>query len=540
MTALARTLAVGDWMSVYTPFHPAVVAQFKAMPGCTWDQTAGAWSGPAEAVQEVLATLERAKIIIRSDEVIAPPFRPVLADAHGLYSYQADGVRFMLDSLQRNGSALLADDMGLGKSAQTVRAITSLMVGPVLVLSPAVVVPHWAEQLRQWGGLESDRLGRKLRKAEGEGRLTSFGAGVLTCSYDTFRSLWNAKDKSRRPPRTTVLVLDELHYLANDRSQRSKAVREYVRECRKAAAEANAPFYVIGLTGTPISTRPNDLWNQLDILFPRRFGNKFKFEQRYCEGKWVEIKGLEKPVWDASGQSNLEELGRRLQKLSLRRVKGDVLELPERQRIVLPVEMPAAARKGLVAAARALSFDRDVGKALSAIEEYKIEAAVELANTLIAQGRKPLVFTLRRDTAHQIAKELGAVCVTGEDDVLRRRELLAGARVGVATIYSVTTGINLTEFDAVIFVGLDWRPSTHLQAEARIHRIGQDRDVLFYYLVGMGTVDESVRSLVVERLDTFQTVVGNAPDEAKMAATLRGNKTEKELLDEILASVLGS
>lgn len=540
MTALARLVPSenGDYTTVYTAWHPAIVAQLKAMPGCSWSSEARAWTGPREAVAEVIQTLTRAGIVV-ADECHSTYTAPPAPDhTAGLYSYQADGVRFLVSSLQQRQGALLADDMGLGKSAQTVRALMATDASATLILCPAVVVPHWLREWQKWSGTPADELGRKLTHAEGGGRLVKFGPGtptkVVVGSYDTFRALLGKHELSL----ATTIVLDELHYLASAKAQRSKAVREYVTKCRKH----HYPTHVIGLTGTPMTARPRDLWHPLDIIYPGRFGQRFMFEKRYCDGRWEEIRGLEKPVWAANGQSNLEELGRRLQSgIMLRRVKSEVLELPDRQRILLPVDMPAAARRATAraSAAASLSFDRDVGKLLSVVEEYKLAAAAELATDLLMQGRRPLILTLRRETAAKLGEKLGAPVVTGEDAPNTRAAKLSGAVCGVATVYSVTTGINLTEYDTVIFVGLDWVPSTLLQAEARIHRIGQDKSVLFYYLIGLGTIDEVVQSRVLERLDAFSTVVGNAADEEKMAATLRGSKSEQELLDDIVKAVMG-
>ena len=538
MTALARLVPSenGDYLSVYTAWHPAIVAQFKAMPGCSWDGPSKAWSGPREAVLEVINTLSRAKIIVVDECHLASA--PRIADelVDGLYDYQAVGVRFLIDSLRCRGGALLGDDMGLGKTAQTTRAIQTLAPASTLILCPAVVVKHWLQEWKKWTGTEADELGRKLSRDEGGGRLVTFGPGspsrVIVGSYDTFRALRTKYPLSL----ATMIVLDELHYLASPKAQRSKAVREYVAECRKH----HFPTHVIGLTGTPMTARPRDLWHPLDVIYSGRFGHRFGFEKRYCDGRWEEIRGLEKPVWAADGQSNLEELGRRLQSgVMLRRVKSEVLELPDRQRILLPVEMPPAARRAVAKASSSLGLDRDVGKLLSVVEEYKLAAAAELATDLLAQGRRPLILTLRRETAHKLGEKLGAPVVTGAVVPGKRAAILSGAPCGVATIYSVTTGINLTEYDTVIFVGLDWVPSTLLQAEARIHRIGQDKSVLFYYLIGLGTIDEVVQSRVLERLDAFSTVVGNAADEEKMAATLRGTKSEQELLNDIVKAVMG-
>ena len=531
MTALATIRSVSpDTWAVSTPFNEAVVEHFKSMPGCWYEKETKEWCGPFEAVSEVLTTLEAAKVIVASSRPKGErPRYHTAFRADGLYEYQNDGVDFLIN---RWGGRLLADDMGLGKSPQTLRAIEarvndsstlfSIANSKILILCPAVVVPHWQEQAEKWLGVTATKIDRTCPE----------WSGIGVTSYDTFRSL----DGWWRP--CNILVLDELHYLMSPTAQRTKAVLDYLG--LHARWDLPRPI-TYGLTGTPMTARPKDLWQPLDILFPKRFGSRWQFEKRYCDGQWQEIPGREKPVWNANGRSNLEELGRRLRNggLMLRRTKEEVLELPERQRICLPVEIPERAKSALAKANSLFSNYQALGKVLSVIEEHKLKAAVELAQDLVAQGRRPLLFTLRKETAWQLGKQLGAPVVTGEVAASQRRRILVQSSVGVATVYSVTTGIDLTGYDVGIFVGLDWVPSTLLQAEARLHRIGQGSKTTFYYLVGMGTVDESVRSKVIERLEDFQTVVGNAADEGRLAAALKGAKSQDELLKELFESVMG-
>jgi SWI/SNF-related matrix-associated actin-dependent regulator of chromatin subfamily A-like protein 1 len=516
--------------AVYTPFDHAVVAQFKTMPGCEWDPVDRAWVGPSEAVDIVLERLIKAGVLL----VAADQARPQLDEPHsfnasGLYRHQVEGVSFILQGLEKYSAVLIGDEPGTGKSAQTLRALQPLALPAdhILILCPAVVAPHWAEEAERWAGWKAARLdGPKSKTKAGKALIDLWikGGGVGVCSYDTFRGL------AESLPPVRFLVLDELHYLANAKAIRSKAVRGFAERARPQ---------LIGLTGTPMTARPRDLHHPLDLLFPQRFGKFFKFGLRYCAGHQSEIKGVERAVWDFGGASNLDELGRRMRdgQLMLRRVKSEVLELPARQRIMMPIELPTAARKAL--ARVSVSEGQEVGKALAAVEEHKLAAAVELAQGLLEQGRKILLFTLRRDTAHRIAEELNCPCVTGEDEASERRTILADAVCGVATVYSVTTGINLTQFDTAIFVGLDWVPSTLLQAEARLHRIGQAGSTTFYYLIGLQTIDEVIRMKVIERLGAFEQVVGNAPDEKELAGTLSGSETEEELLASIVADVMG-
>jgi SWI/SNF-related matrix-associated actin-dependent regulator of chromatin subfamily A-like protein 1 len=244
----------------------------------------------------------------------------------------------------------------------------------------------------------------------------------------------------------------------------------------------------------------------------------------------------------ADGASHVEELSLRLRSVMLRRTKSEVaLELPARTRTVIEVELPPKAKKALQAAAKALdwagSAKAGVGSLLSQVEAYKVEAALELARDVIANGGRPLLLTTRKATAEQLADELRCPCAHGDNSTPenRRSILLSGDGAAVSTIDSVTTGIDLVQFDCVIFTGLDWVPSKMLQAEARIHRLGQSRGVTIYFLVGVGSIDEVVRERVIDRLEVIATLAGG--DESVMASELGGN--DDDILAALVAAVKG-
>ena len=583
MTVLATIHSMPNgYTSVKTVYDAAVIAQFREAPGCRFVRDElNAWVGPDEAVQPVVEKLLRAGVIVANDcrqpidEVTIPEFK-----VDKLYNYQQDGVKAMLKSLGRLRASLNADDMGLGKTIQALRAADASLKpgGRALILCPSVMLLTWIQEAKQWLGVDLVRLGVDTvagREADARWR-TEGGYAVMTCDgfasasttynermiakavgtfcealvclTDPGRGFMKVKTRLAKAERfvdqaagmlvpVDLMILDELHYYANPSSRRSKAVRKFLESHRQRP-------YVIGLTGTPIPVRVKDLWHPLELLTPGRFGHKAgfsSFESRYANGQFVEIKGLDRAVWQADGASNLEELGLRLRNsgLMVRRIKGEVAdELPARQRILTYVELPDRQRRALASAYVSMNDSNSVGRALSAVEEHKIDAALELVSSLRQQGRKVLLFTVRRATAKLLGEKLNCPYVTGEDDPDRRREMLASVDVGVATVYSVTTGITLTNFDTVVFVGIDWVPSTLLQAEARVHRIGQTRDVVFYYLIGAQTIDETIAGKVIERLDAFTTVIGGNESEEGLAQTLRGGKTDVELLDDILADVM--
>jgi SNF2 family DNA or RNA helicase len=512
-------------------YDEAVRAQFKGVPGSRWDPERRAYIAPAEAIEGVLATLERAKVVKVNRSLVSSV--PSNGTPKGLLlpgvlrPYQVDGIAFLRSTLATYGSAVLADEMGLGKTAQ---AILARPPGNTIVVCPAVVAGHWADEIAKWAG-EPSLIWTGKRKPKVTLSEAFKTAPWLVLSYDMFRRL-----QPELPVAATV-ILDELHYLGDYKAQRSRAVRAYLARCEHRPA-------LVGLTGTPITSWLQNLHNPLDLLFPARFGSWFSFTQRFCGGRYEELtaktgrpvldaEGLPRRVWRADGVSNLDELRTRLAPLLLRRTKADSgIVLPSRIRSTIPVELPASAQRELRALMSQLRTPDEMRRALVGVEAYKLDAAVELATDLRASGSKVLLFTTRRAHAHTLGERLGAPVVTGEDDPSARKARLVASDVGVATLFSVTTGIDLTHFDCAIFVGLDWVPSNLLQAEARLHRPNQTKTVNIYYLIGKPSIDEQIRHVVVDRLETFQAVLGtsDATGEVSLAQDL---EDRSNLLEQI-------
>lgn len=457
-------------------------------------------------------------------------------------------------------------------SVQALRTIQHLnpfgQYGRTLIVCPSVVTEHWREEVARWIGIKAAKITSKYPYWNGIG-VMSYGvfANVMLkphhlewqskdgewFRHETFSDRgkaewrlgkqkhddpdvnWRVVTMERPLPRASLVVFDEIHYLASGKAQRSKAAKTYIRERPKLG--------VIGLSGTPLLARPRDLWHPLELIYPERFGTFFQYGRRYCEGQFVEIDGLDREVWKDDGASNLGELSERLSPLVLRRVKNEVLELPERQRIVLPIELPDRVKGSIGRALAGIESETSIKNALKAAEAHKIGPAAEHAADLVSQGHRVLLLTTRRQTAKDIAKKLrkhkiDAPVATGEDAAEKRRAILnRGKQAAVSTMYAVTTGINLTGFDVVIFVGLDWLPTTLLQCEARVHRIGQELKVTYYYMIGIGSLDEVIRERVIERLDHFVTLMGDkGSDEDQLASTL-GHESEGDLIDDIVAMV---
>lgn len=528
-----------SWWSLQPQAYDEPVRQQMAgIPGVKWDPKAKAYTVASDLAPYILRRLERAKLVKvkHLDQACERTARPQdeLADRRrdtaaklpasfaALRPYQLDGATFLHAQLCRRGAALLGDDAGVGKSAQVLAAWSLLDERPrrVLIVCPAVVVPHWCGQIARWAQARAVVLRAKMAGEWDEAQ------GFHVVSYDTLRSLG-----AKAPLEATasdMVVLDEIHYLANQRAQRSKVVAKLLRR---------GPL-VVGMTGTPITSRVHTLWHPLHLLFPEAFGTFYNFTARYCGGHYDTQSVPGQSFWVYDGSSNEEELSDRLSRLMLRR-SIDILDLPPRNRITMPVEVPQKMLDKLLAQAQDVADTSELRRVLAATEAPKLKAAAELGRNLIEQGHRVLFYTLRKKTAEELARLLDVAFVTGDHDVKTRQQVLTescnASGGAVATIYSVTTGIDLVSFDTGVFVGLDHVPSTLLQAEGRLHRLGQRATVNFYYLIGLRTPDEVVRHRVIKRLDYYARIVGNFSSAADLGQTLGENKRDD--LDDLVQVV---
>ena len=456
-------------------------------------------------------------------------FQKAFALADGLFPHQVEGIAFLLGRRR----AILADDMGLGKTRQAIVSLRHLApAGPHLVVCPASVKRNWAREI----GLVTDA---SVLLIEGSAPVAATAEWVIV-NYDI---LGRHTDALRRI-RWASLVFDEAHYLKNHRSARSRLARELTAT---ATANATQPLAVQLLTGTPLTSRPRDLFVLLQLV-GHPLGRSFlAFARRYCAAEKGDF------GWKTGGASNIDELTVQLHGVMLRRSKDDVLALPPKLRTWLPVDVPAGTGSGAIkkvltllagkrrdetdSSSRALDA-RKRGRLLAFITEArqalayaKTSATIDFVRGAIEQGEKVIVFSCFDDPIQRLVKELGrqAVVLTGKTPGAQRQELVDRfqqddtVRAFVANIIAGGTGFNLTAATQVVFNDLDWLPTNHWQAEDRAYRIGQTRTVNVTYVVGRNTVDEFVQSV----LETKAALVNAIVEGEAMAAGLGGDVVDE-------------
>ena len=438
---------------------------------------------------------------------------PIMLDTP-LRDYQRTGVQFLLDRGEEG--CILADAMRLGKTAQALSAARAVG-GRTIVVCPSYVRGVWKEQAARWwpDAVPFFPTGRTAAPIPADATLVVIHYDIVA-AWEMQLGLWN----------TTTFVIDEAHWLSNEKTARAKAVK----------ALAVPACFRWALTGTPLTNRPKDLWNVVDTVSLGRFGSFFSYGILYCAGHQREVPGRG-AVWDFDGRSNESELAGRLRHFMLRRTPTDpsvALELPKKTRNVIWLAAPGAKGRG---ASLAVSLGGTSPTALRAMLDRSADAKLPLVweglRDRLESGQKVVVFCHRRAVAEKLAEEAGAArygafvvhggrSTAARAAALQGAENAPGAALLATTIDTCSTGIDLSWADGAVFAELTYEPHELLQAEARPVAYGDKAKPTFIdYFLLRGSIDEVVAETVIGKLDTLAAVVGDSGE--GLGGELRGN-----------------
>jgi SNF2 family DNA or RNA helicase len=469
--------------------------------------------------------------------------------------FQTVGVHF----LATRDYAVLADEMGIGKTIQAVLAAefrlehakgASHHTPHVLILCPALAKRHWQREILKWTGNQSTIL---EGLTAGDVPQTRY----IIANYDILYGQRRRDAAGKMNPvehlggwgkvlgamRFPIVILDEAHNLRGQKSQRTAAVK-------KLCAGSTC---VWALTGTPIPNHIKDLWALWDLISDGLAGYFWPWAKAYC-GAFKGPYG-----WVADGQSALDELGKRASFWMLGRTKASVaLQLPEKRREIVPVDVgtvgrPAVTLKLLDDSRVEYSRTNVVAAALRMTAHAKRPAVVEMAVEALAAGQKVVVFTYLRETVERVAGDLvahvgpaaqiipvhGGTSPEGRDAAAQQFREHIGPACFIATIDSAGVAISLVGADLVIFADLSWDPTKLLQAEGRTHRFGSTTPVLIRYVIATGTIDEKLQEAVIEKLITVESAIGGVGDGKELTVQLgRDMSTSEQILDKLFQSLI--
>ena len=437
------------------------------------------------------------------------------------YEHQVEGVR----SMAKMSGFILADEMGLGKSLQalTVSAIDFQRgwAKRVIVVCPSFLKWNWAEEIEAMTSFTHVVYHGtpKVRKQI----LEDFDADILITNYE---QIVNDFDDLKSMG-WDIMIVDEAHYIKGRNSKRSKKVR---------ALPVRRMFE---LTGSPMLNKPDELWALLNAIDPTRFPSYWQFVNRFCVMGGYKSKQI-------VGAKNKSELRSILNEYMIRRLKKDVLDLPDKQIIPVIVELHPKQRKVYDEMDAELKLEipgdptpmeaenmmvkmlrlKQIAATPATIglpdDSYKLDKAVEMCVEFTGDDDDPtplVVFTQFRGVMAAMAARLDAEGIdhwemNGDTPKEKRIELVNewknSSRPGVIMVMlQMGVGLNLTAANKAIFIDRLYVPKLNEQAEDRIHRIGahESHPVQIFNIIAKKTVEERIEKILASKRKLFDSVV---------------------------------
>lgn len=430
-----------------------------------------------------------------------------------LRDYQKAGYYWLkkLEAMKFNG--ILADDMGLGKTLQVIALLDSSRNEHrhSLVVCPSSLLYNWENEVKKFSDTLTCQVisGNAASRKQCIEQINQFDLSVIT--YDALKRDIDLFENQE----FYYVILDEAQYIKNQRTKNAFSVKQLKCEHRLA------------LTGTPIENSLAELWSIFDFLMP-----KFLFNYHYFSNAY------EKPIVHKKDEEISKELKKLVEPFILRRTKNEVLkELPEKIETLYQIEFSdeewklyvanlAKVNKELAEQLNLDQFDRFQVLAMLTrlrqiccdpnlvFENYKetgskMEACVELIETIASSGKKMLLFSSFTSVLDSLRdklseKGISSYTIQGSTPKEERARLVERFQMDDTPVFLISlraggTGLNLTAAEAVIHFDPWWNLSAQNQATDRAHRIGQNKTVSVYSLIMKNSIEEKIVKLQQEK-----------------------------------------
>lgn len=353
-----------------------------------------------------------------------------------------------------------------------------------------------------------------------------------------------------------LIIIDEAHRLSNTSSGIYKIVSDLISRAK--------PFGIYAITGTPITNRPINFFNILKIIGAPLANDWKNYVERYCDGKsfynkkernahtaifcnmkgkpdWYSLSSEEKSeldkylerkckkIWVTDGASNLEELNEIIKTYYIRRDKSD-LELPNKRVKILNYELTDIERyeyNNVWEEYKNAQNNKDINN----LEKYKkitegimmrqwlamamIPKTVDLVKKCVELGHKVVIFCAFDEELKALKEEFDGISVfhNGKINIKKKDKAVSefqnnpNIKVFIGNIQSASVGLTLIAADVMVFNSFSWVSGEDYQAEDRIHRIGQKKNVTIYYQVFKDTFYEEMLDKVRGKQDIIDKII---------------------------------
>lgn len=514
-----------------------------------------------------------------------------------LRPFQKAGVAFVE---AYKGRAIIGDDMGLGKTLQALAWLHYAKAFPALCVVPPTAKYHWLDEVNKWmpknirasvlSGttpyplrllnnphiviasynilLTRDIPDMICRILHGTDEKAAFGASIIvemlkkgyytkvqpkalqnmleelvseeliTCVgggyHMTDEQKEVAEDNRARSWSDELssygfktMVMDEFHRIKNYKSLRARATLTIGKTVK----------HIVALSGTPITNRPIEFFNGLNLIAPKVFPNRMAYAKRYCGAYWNGF------GWNFKGATNKIELHDKLKRtIMIRRKKSEVLtELPDTTYTSVPLELTGAekaeyedadrdyiswilAKNGRDKAAKARKAEALVraNTLRNLIAHLKLPLIQQWVEDFLESGEKLVLFAWHKevqDALYTALKKLRYNPINTKGSKKKANEKIKQFqesekhRVFVGSLSHDHEVITLTAASNVAFVELPWTPGNLKQARDRVRRMTQRNAVNVWYLLAKNTIDKEMAEILAEKVKVLDAILdGKKPD----------------------------
>ena len=444
-----------------------------------------------------------------------------------LRPYQKIGYSWLVQNIRYGFGSILADDMGLGKTIQVLSAIlyykekNLLEDRTVLIIVPPTLISNWENEIKKFTPDLTYFIyhgsNRSYPLENYDIILTSYG--VVRLDLDMFLD-----------ERWFLCVIDEAQNIKNPNTEQTKAIKSVNARSK------------VALTGTPIENKLMDYWSIFDFTNKGYLSTKDYFKKQFVM-----------PIEKLEDEETLHELKTIAKPFVMRRLKTDddiKNELPEKfindiyctlskkqiklynailEEIFFDIEnSKGIQRKGIILKIlTALKQTCNHPAQFLAIknpkisESGKMELLVNILENILANDEKVIIFTQYVEMGKLIQELISkkfkqeVLFLHGSQTLKEKTRIIDtfqeddDYKIFVATLKTGGTGLNLTAAQNVIHYDLWWNPAVENQATDRVHRIGQEKDVMVYRFITKGTLEETIDAISKHKIDLASKSISN-------------------------------
>lgn len=474
---------------------------------------------------------------------------------------QKEGILFLL----RNKKCVLADSMGTGKSLQSVIASIETKSEKILIICPASLKSTWKREISIYAN-DKDITIINGSEWNSDTKFTIVNYDILDNFYKipydiSYETIKDENGEEKRVPKMIknkkgelipkmrkslkkdkikecleqspmflanfdCVIIDEAHKLSNNTSIRYKVIEDFLKRSK--------PKYVFLLTGTPLTNKPINLYNILKLIDAEVTHDYQYYVTRYCEGKKMKLR-TGKEITLTGGASNLDELKEKIKHVYIRRMLTDMQDMVNKTIETRYYDLSRSQMtryrelwdEYIIAQQEQGKYDSEEYRQLVEgiiVRQYlakeMIPNTIQLANEKLEDDEKVIIICTFTEEINQLKKYYKDKCVVYDGKMSAKQKDKAEhefmnnpkVKVFIGQIIACSVGLTLTAAHTLIFNSYSFSSAENKQAEDRIYRINQTKDVTCIYQLFNDSISQRMFDLVMRKQIISDNVIKSEND----------------------------